>query len=839
MIHNNMKYTVLLMLLASLTMASCIDDDFLCEENEIGIPEGFKEGYSLNIAVTLDNMGGTTRSIGDDYLKVWEDYIDPEKFRVLFFTTNKKTNEDLLLFESKSRWVKKLNDSDNRWIVSVPVFTYGNDVYDDGEWPWEDIRKYLTGEKGNQTFKIAILANRPEMEWYPGGLKSTNPDDAVWIDNTGPKWTPSDYLQKDVFDLHHCQYDPIYHGKAKINGWYDFIMDGWGTKWCDNLLANEKTPDNDNTYKNLKPQMGATSSWLDWNNPHATYRQTQNNTVLLNYIHPDATHPIPMYGIQEFNTIDPSMWQKGTPFNLSPDIPGGNQIGSGYEKKTIWLLRSVVKLELLIPKSLAPTKPDYVAMVYPNIYARCEPMDVWTPTNKLWNDQHDNDANCEINAIMKYRPVVQSGRTRDDTGLEFQKKMSWFYGVWKEKNWPFTNTHDFNPNGNHFASGPYPRIFNSCIQRNNVVICYESQYEEDKYVTFLNKKYNLPEDYPYWHYVVYTGERNINDPATVQRIENVGSGQPTVQYWVAHINGKLYGLPITDYGVKDNPALNITPQENGKTIVNALGKTQYINTLDQVNGSGTYGSDTEYMQDVANPNLPIEQLPWPLVRNHVYRITLSDSPIKTIYKWDFTKGLGATTDANLNADTENWEKDGSGYWYNLTVPDANEELKAGDKVIAETAGLKFDVKGNTKSINIFSDRLRLTKGETIITFPKMKNGQTITIVGKSADNKATDRGIAPTSACASSLVYQGSSDSKWQNNGYYMFLGSEAGGSGSCEFKWKVSTSSSAEVDVQFVLTPVGGIDFKTIIIEEPGTRGASSNGFKVKSEDFHTKRFE
>ena len=205
--YNTIKYTILLLLFACTTLTACIDDDFYdsCEEDVIDIPEGIRKGYSINLTVTLDKMGGSTRAANIvNPLEEVENYIDPTKFRVLFFSTNEETNEDKFLFESRSRWVKKLdsNSSHSEWLVSVPVFTYGNDVYKINgktvEWDWERIRTALTTNK----FKIAILANRPELDWYPKFDDVDVP--AHWYDNSGPHWTPEDTGVKDVFDLHHC-----------------------------------------------------------------------------------------------------------------------------------------------------------------------------------------------------------------------------------------------------------------------------------------------------------------------------------------------------------------------------------------------------------------------------------------------------------------------------------------------------------------------------------------------------------------------------------------------------------------------------------------------------------
>lgn len=154
----SIKYAVLTILFGLGALTSCIDDEYFtdCEEDgpaiDVDIPEEITKGYSMSLIATLDAGFG-----GENNL---ESYINPEKFRVLFFDSN-----DQFLFESKSRWVKRLPDAGNhsRWFVSVPFFSYGNELNKDYDWNWKHIKDKLT----TYNFKIAILANRPDWDWAP------------------------------------------------------------------------------------------------------------------------------------------------------------------------------------------------------------------------------------------------------------------------------------------------------------------------------------------------------------------------------------------------------------------------------------------------------------------------------------------------------------------------------------------------------------------------------------------------------------------------------------------------------------------------------------------------
>ena len=188
--------------------------------------------------------------------------------------------------------------------------------------------------------------------------------------------------------------------------------------------------------------------------------------------------------------------------------------------------------------------------------------------------------------------------------------------------------------------------------------------------------------------------------------------------------------------------------------------------------------------------------------------------------WDFTQGLSEETVANLNADAANWASNGTdatsgltNNWKNNNNSFNKSNLMANGVVIPETAGLIFDIGSNkSNSIHLAQNKIRLTRKNTVITFPQLTNGQTITIVGRSANGTATNRGIAPVQ---SYLKFQ-ADESSPQYNGACIFLGNTVQGSeGTYTFVWKVETDSAEPVDVQFKLTPDGGIDFTLFMIDK------------------------
>lgn len=575
-------------------ISSCSDNDLVMPDGSGDSDMNAEEGFSIGFSVSLDNMGGPATRISAVYndakLQEYENYVDLEKFRVLFFDS-----DDKFLFESKNRWVKKLDTGSDpaasEWYVSVPLYTYGNEL----NWDWNTIRTALT----SGSFKIALLVNRPDKDWYPG-FKNTgmeNGEIAGWIDNRGPDWGPEMTGKKDIFDLHHCQYDKLYHGKSYSNGinnFYDFIMEDFS-----------------GSYSSMQPKMGATSSWVDWNG------ESSMKSGKKAFKMPDKDHPIPMYGLQVFNAIDSEKWRKGTTFVL-------NRKG---EDNSIALLRSVVRLELWIPKNTTGVSDvGFIGLCYPNIYARCEPMNNWTPTDQLWAEENSgneyNIESCkEMASILEYGPICKDGdgtSTNTSTSKrDYQQRLAWFYGEWLKKGWNFgthsgnvlTNTYVENMVSQH---GPSPKIFNSCIQRNTVVFCDNSKISDNNY----------------YRYVVYTGERNINDPSALDKLGDNGGGKPTVLYWMFNQGSKLYGLPITDYSNSSNPAYSIPTMSYSSASPPET--HDYVNTYENENKV----ANTGYMQKVMKQTDP-KNLPWPLIRNHVYVIKLAKTKADTGTLADF------------------------------------------------------------------------------------------------------------------------------------------------------------------------------------------------------------
>lgn len=667
---NNLKYRLLTLLsFIALIMTSCHDD---FTEAAPGVSEAPEySGDVLNLTMTLDYMGGTraeSSNLTALKLETLENYIDPEKTRVLFFDEG-----DKFLFESRSRWVRQLDATTDHiiWSVSVPFYTYGNDKEDIYQWEWEKIRAKLTAPGSH--FKIVIMANFPAYQYYPDLTDSELGE--YWFDNSGPKWgrknsvvyEGSDKDEKDIFDLHHTQFDPIYYNKSiEANGGgsaYDFIMGGtWGEGTS--LLS-------------------ATSSWLDYDNDD-TIRDPYGWDFRYNRL-PSEEEPIPMYGVQQFETL--TDWVEGTSIELNR--PSDNPIS---------LLRSVVKIDVSLPKDFA----DDLVMFYGNWFARSLPMDVWTPTDKIWVDDSmhgnvsnwaDNAGMCEWGKIWKHKyrssdsyPGVICSSERNAGIDEYKKIIMWQYGLWRVvKGWSFDrsgttglntyfdNTLGYGSISRENADKEFPHIFNTCIQRIQRVMIRKTYTEGD-----------------FDHYVMYVGERNVNDPTNMTNLPNTGSGNSPVLYfsiikgdivdlnpaiaadkYIMDLNphakkkytgGSIYSFPMVDFAhganvyncTREGVLIDITPTgfPDGYSVMGPANSPRCVGA----NGGASNGTGMgEYIRRVAGNNnsdrtyfRPTDpgtvytgaDVPVPLLRNHVYKMQVTGTR---------TRGDGSL-DLNFNSE---------------------------------------------------------------------------------------------------------------------------------------------------------------------------------------------
>lgn len=321
---------------------------------------------------------------------------------------------------------------------------------------------------------------------------------------------------------------------------------------------------------------------------------------------------ISMYGIQDFEPVPLNVWPDGTNFNLSRFM--NTHTGSNardYTYRPISLLRSVAKVEVLVPTDIFP-EPSHMYMRTINRFSRSAPMDVFTPTNLIWDGydkykkpdgsyQYRNsvtDAFSEKN-IHNYSNAVgvdqeianirTYGFTYDANNSvlkDYQQRVAWLFGLWADENswdWKISN---FSIVG----SKPYPRVFNTRIARSD----YAHMIKGGKVVWNDGKEY--------YYYYAFLPEKNITDPNDKGTL----SESPKVMRVEMRFSDRN-----TDDNLDDNASYRIyfTPKGAGGTVENR----------DGYDSAWESGSSLDNLKSI-----------YPVMRNHLYRFKITGLQMNTL-----------------------------------------------------------------------------------------------------------------------------------------------------------------------------------------------------------------
>ncbi|MCH5225155.1 MAG: hypothetical protein J1D77_04110 [Muribaculaceae bacterium] len=340
---------------------------------------------------------------------------------------------------------------------------------------------------------------------------------------------------------------------------------------------------------------------------------------------PGPLQPIPMYGVKRFEPIGD--WQRGTTITLDGNVS---------------LIRALAKVEVFIKKGFG--KPRHVYMRNLNLAARCEPMDVETPTDLIWNDNHsipqygqngeilkDENGNdlydkpCEWFDIQSYGPSFNAQESHQDW-------LSWFYGSWNSTNWKTNNDatpyrKDFDlgyyvPNGGHRAwkndmkkaSTNSPHFFNPYNYRSD-------------FCRFLESNATGDSDNDFYHYILYLPEKNIDDPSVTGNLSSTPR-VPHIEYRffpedVDPETGEVVQNEVsgfeddrysnTEYNLDDNQSYRIYFTNYGTSG----DQSQNVNYVTPVNLEiMNQNRDTYDMYEKNRENLKYH---WPIMRNHTYK----------------------------------------------------------------------------------------------------------------------------------------------------------------------------------------------------------------------------
>ena len=308
---------------------------------------------------------------------------------------------------------------------------------------------------------------------------------------------------------------------------------------------------------------------------------------------------ISMYGVQDYDALGYNVWPEGTTFNLSDATYNTGEDAKKYKYRDVHMLRSVAKCEVFIKKSAFP-RPSHLYMRSMNRQSRSNPMDVFTPTDILWNGWKEGDPrtgyfssivsstspNIDYKTALgidkEYSYLHQYGcnyKTYEDNSdpnieetkaTEYKNTVAWLFGAWNDQfgwNWGNNNI-EMAINDTH-----YPRIFNTRIYRND-------------YTHFIYGGENSE----YYYYYLYTPERNITDPNNAGKLDE----RPKLLHMELRFAGRN-----GDVNMDDNSNFRIYFAENGRL--------------------GTFDNRTQY--DTMETECTEEQFRelYPIMRNHVYR----------------------------------------------------------------------------------------------------------------------------------------------------------------------------------------------------------------------------
>ncbi len=178
--------------------------------------------------------------------------------------------------------------------------------------------------------------------------------------------------------------------------------------------------------------------------------------------------------------------------------------------------------------------------------------------------------------------------------------------------------------------------------------------------------------------------------------------------------------------------------------------------------------------------------------------------------WDFREGMSDATKLDLNTDTETWAAnrttdDGEVYgWKNVAT--LKSTFMANGKAIPEFEGLSFGGTLSGNSVLIDATTFRLGRKDNTITLPKLVNGQTVTLIARSANSSATDRGFVSGNANMTYVsgpdggICKGKNAEGASEDGYYTLV-------------WQVTTDETDSVEC-IIKVVTGGLDIGLIMID-------------------------
>ncbi|MCH5235780.1 MAG: hypothetical protein J1E16_10840 [Muribaculaceae bacterium] len=320
---------------------------------------------------------------------------------------------------------------------------------------------------------------------------------------------------------------------------------------------------------------------------------------------PNQDQAIPMYGVQRYAPI-PS-WERGTTHNLD-----GN----------VYMVRALAKVEVYISKDFGELQHVYMKSM--NRAARCEPMDVETPTSDLWNNLHyditNNKELCEWYNIQKYGACYNIDQSK------YINWLNWFYDSWTSASWK-TAGYTYraalgywvptNADGKHTGWPKTLTTLDEFTTMNGTKLDSPHLFNPYIYRSDFCRFIAAGEDDNYYKFILYVPDKNIDDPSTVGRMDST----PKVPHIEYRFKPNATSYPNSEFNLDDNDCYRIYFTNYGQ--YSASGSENMDGTpLNTKFANKTIDQDDYDNYEKDRTNLSYH---WPVMRNHLYQFYVGGS----------------------------------------------------------------------------------------------------------------------------------------------------------------------------------------------------------------------
>ena len=244
---NIKRYNILLLTFCILCglLSACIDDKIIKDDETENGRLGEKSYLEFKVNLSSMTRDASSGIVGSSDFEKFEDYIDPNNIRVLFFyAKDGEDNYDTLIKQFKTdnpddglSFIPIQNTSDENtkeWYIRIPVADFNSD--------------FASAVREND-FKIAVLANWPEID-EANEFEERDPIKKIHHLSTNDSYFSNENKEKI--------YSFLKEGYSGMGSYQDWVLNGQSSKddalvWIrENWIPGEEYSDNGIKYKDLR-----------------------------------------------------------------------------------------------------------------------------------------------------------------------------------------------------------------------------------------------------------------------------------------------------------------------------------------------------------------------------------------------------------------------------------------------------------------------------------------------------------------------------------------------------------------------------------------------------------